>query len=355
MNVSRKNILIGVVVALCFAMSLISLVFTITGFGNSDVTNNVMNNPLIVTAQDTQEISLCMSGATVASDGSTTQDITASVNSDATLKKVNWSIAFKNSTSEWATGKNVSDYVTIARTGDLSATITCLQAFGEQIIITATAADNGGAKATATVDYVKRINNIYFSVNENTSYEDCVFISNTIYGNNDINDVSELMVDFGIGTITPEMRFIDEDSYFSLYISDQGEFASGYERIVESYNGFGLLNYEKYDNTVIVRMPVTAFFDFLADGKLDINDMIPTPTTDDGERQYQDVHEFLSNYFGLLGGCQDTSIDGEIYYDVYVNDGLWQSNYLITVYLSTYYNSTTLANSVTISNPSIIF
>lgn len=54
---------------------------------------------------------------------------------DADDKRVVWAVAFKNPESEWATGKTVTDYVTVTpqSEGSSIATIKCLQPFGEQI------------------------------------------------------------------------------------------------------------------------------------------------------------------------------------------------------------------------------
>lgn len=86
--------------------------------------------------------------------------LTATVTpSNADNKKVDWTIAFANPASEWASGKTVTDYVTVTpeSDGSLTATVQCLQDFGEQIIITVTSRDNSNAKATCTVDFYKRV------------------------------------------------------------------------------------------------------------------------------------------------------------------------------------------------------
>lgn len=84
--------------------------------------------------------------------------ITATVDGDATDKSVTWSIAWKNASSTWASGKNISDYITLtANNAENSVQVDCLKAFGEQAIITCKA--NGAYNeltATATVDFVKR-------------------------------------------------------------------------------------------------------------------------------------------------------------------------------------------------------
>lgn len=78
----------------------------------------------------------------------------------ATDATVDWSVAWKDAGSSWAKSKTVTDYVTITPTtkGGLVANAQCLQAFGEQIIITVRSRDNSDAYATCTVDYVKKIN-----------------------------------------------------------------------------------------------------------------------------------------------------------------------------------------------------
>ena len=74
---------------------------------------------------------------------------------------LDWSIAFKDPASSWASGKSLSDYVTIAPTSDgaLTANVTCKQAFGEQVIITAAIRGNASVKGTGTVDYQQKYNN----------------------------------------------------------------------------------------------------------------------------------------------------------------------------------------------------
>ncbi|MGN0805635.1 MAG: hypothetical protein ACI4MC_01240, partial [Candidatus Coproplasma sp.] len=78
--------------------------------------------------------------------------------SDTTYKQTTFTAAFKNPSSTWATGKKVSDYVTVTATGDTTATLTVLQSFSEQIIVTATCNRNTAIKATTTVDYVGTFN-----------------------------------------------------------------------------------------------------------------------------------------------------------------------------------------------------
>lgn len=74
-------------------------------------------------------------------------------------KAVDWNVSFVNPSSSWASGKTVSDYVTVtpASDGALTATVNCLKAFGEQIKITVISRANEYAKAECTLDYARRI------------------------------------------------------------------------------------------------------------------------------------------------------------------------------------------------------
>lgn len=86
--------------------------------------------------------------------------LTASLTpSDANNQLVDWSVTWKNPSSAWASGKSVTDYVTLttATNGALTANISSLQAFGEQIIITCTSRDNPNATASCTVDYAQKL------------------------------------------------------------------------------------------------------------------------------------------------------------------------------------------------------
>lgn len=106
-------------------------------------------------------------------DGNMSQLFTATITpSNATNKEVDWAIAFKNPDSEWATEKNIDDYVTVTPTSDgaLTATVTCKAAFGEQIELTVTSRSNPEAYAVASVDYAKRLQSASVTVSGNENY-----------------------------------------------------------------------------------------------------------------------------------------------------------------------------------------
>ena len=91
--------------------------------------------------------------------------LTATINPEsASNKAVDWSVEFVNPSSEWATGKSVTDYVTITPTADgaLTANVECKKPVGEQIKVVVTSRANTEAKAECTLDYARRVTDFTF-------------------------------------------------------------------------------------------------------------------------------------------------------------------------------------------------
>lgn len=104
----------------------------------------------------------------------TAYTLTATITpADAANKKVDWTIAFKNASSTWATGKTVTEYATVTPSADgaLTAVVENVAAFGEQIIVKATSRDNTSAYATCTVEYLQRTTGYSFGLHGNFHYE----------------------------------------------------------------------------------------------------------------------------------------------------------------------------------------
>lgn len=74
---------------------------------------------------------------------------------NAVYKSVDWTVEFLNDQSEWAKGKDVSDYVTITPTsnGATTAVATCKAAFGEKVKLTVVSRNNPQANATSILEY----------------------------------------------------------------------------------------------------------------------------------------------------------------------------------------------------------
>lgn len=96
--------------------------------------------------------------------------LTATVKPDNTAENtgVDWTIKWQNAASAWAEGKAVTDYVTVTPQGSgyadsKTVTLTNLQAFGEQIVVTAISRDNPEITASCTVDYAQSVENFTLS------------------------------------------------------------------------------------------------------------------------------------------------------------------------------------------------
>lgn len=71
-------------------------------------------------------------------------------------KAVKWSdVTFKNPSSAWASGKNVSDYVS-SRTVENSIILSCLKAFGEQMQVVVTSKFDETKSRTIPIDYLDK-------------------------------------------------------------------------------------------------------------------------------------------------------------------------------------------------------
>ena len=111
--------------------------------------------------------------------------------SNATYQSVDIAARWKNAQSEWASGKSVSDYLTINQTSDgsLTATGTVLKAFSEPIEIVATLRGQEEITAKAQVDYVG-------TLAMDLNYSEAVDIS---------SDVEIVVNGIKNGTITPDL------------------------------------------------------------------------------------------------------------------------------------------------------
>lgn len=89
-------------------------------------------------------------------------------------KSVKWDLAFKNASSEWANGKEIADYVTlnIDENDPTIANILLKQAFGEQIIVTCSSINYPDIKASCTIDYEKKIEDVNFYLNNDKEASD---------------------------------------------------------------------------------------------------------------------------------------------------------------------------------------
>lgn len=171
-NISKNKVwqIVGVSV-LCAVLVLGAVLGVVFGMNHSSEDLNVSKDMseqdgLVISQEVSKGITLLSGVATTAADGTTTKTITATVEpAGANVHDpLSWEFAFKDPSSTWATGKNVSDYVTISVSSDtLICTVTCKQAFGEQIVLNVSSKTKN-ASASANVDYVKRVTDFTFTV-----------------------------------------------------------------------------------------------------------------------------------------------------------------------------------------------
>ena len=121
---------------------------------------------LAITPALSKGVRLYAARPTVLENNVITQTLTAFIEpADADNQSVTWSIAWQNPASAFATGKTVTDYVTVEpeSAGSLTATVSCLQDFGEKVLITVTSNDNAEIYATCVCDYLQRVEELVFT------------------------------------------------------------------------------------------------------------------------------------------------------------------------------------------------
>ena len=141
----------------------------------------------------------------------------------ATKTAVDWSVSFANPESEWATGKTVTNYVTITPTeeGSLTATLECIAPFGEQIIVKVVSKENAEISDTCPLEYMRRVESVSLRVGD-----DYVFTPGVNYadfevatGNLGTGGKVTLDVDF---TDVYTIESWDSDSYDATDLSQWG-------------------------------------------------------------------------------------------------------------------------------------
>ena len=177
-----------------------------TTSGNA-VVENIEGNGIQILSAKLPRAAYAVSGVSAQAD--TAYNLTASITpASATDKNCDWTVAWKNANSEWATGKTVTDYVTVTATSDgaLTAVVECKQAFGEQVIVSVVSRDNTQKNAKCTVDYLKRITSATSSISVSSANEIAIGKATNF----------SLNVNYSVGTVsssntyTYNLKFTDE-------------------------------------------------------------------------------------------------------------------------------------------------
>ena len=165
-------VLFAVLLIAALVLSVLTKGFTDWKFGKEQPSVNDLTGNVVVTPQEGNggirlmaEFQPEITGSGDATDyEGETLTITATVSPDNSADNtgLDWSMAFKNPSSAWATGKTLSDYMTLTPSGTDAAgsktvSVKCLKPFGEQVVITATSQDNPAVTASCTADFAQRI------------------------------------------------------------------------------------------------------------------------------------------------------------------------------------------------------
>lgn len=164
----NKNFVIVVSILSVLIIGLVmglSLIF-IYPLANVNTTGNMTDNSLILNETESNGIALAMSPLNTESQSKIAYNITATVNpSDAVNQKLNWDIKWSDTTSSWANGKNVNDYITMTIDESTKvATVSCNQPFGSQVIIKASAQEDADISASCTLDYSQKVSSASLNI-----------------------------------------------------------------------------------------------------------------------------------------------------------------------------------------------
>lgn len=218
-NLSKNKVwqIVGVAVlcAVCVLTAVLGVVFGMNHSSEDlNVSKDMSDNDIVVNATEENGIMLTSGVATTAADGTTSKTLTATVTpTSSSSLSYSWSVAFKNASSAWATGKNVTDYVTVAQdsSNKFKATVTFKKRFSEQIIVTVACIVKPSIKATATVDCYKEVTGFNFNAVNKSDSSNIVTYDGKSSGAKGYFTDSTYNVNYsftyGDGTVMPTVKF----------------------------------------------------------------------------------------------------------------------------------------------------
>ena len=132
-----------------------------------NVENNVQTD-ITITKNESNGLTLCTAPILesdyaaygVSEQAESAVTITATITpSYVTYPELDWSLAFSDTTNEWATDKMVTDYVFVIVNDNNSAmaVVECLQPFGEEIVLTVCVKNQPDIFATCVYYYAPRV------------------------------------------------------------------------------------------------------------------------------------------------------------------------------------------------------
>lgn len=209
--------------------------------------------------------------------------------SNVTYNAVDWAITWKNASSTWAKGKTVTDYVTLVPTSDGSttATLSCVQAFGEQVVISATMREHPEVSTTATVDYVKRVTDITATISASELALDTTY-------------TYTVTPTYGVGTLTGD--FVLSDYAFNLTTG----FADLIKTKMTARNSELISFYDQYTIRLVNVITVAESaktFTFNGDTAWDI---FAVDTSGETKVPASKINAFNNDFFAAVGEYTDT-------------------------------------------------
>ncbi len=202
-----------------FAVGALScLCFVTSGFQNWGAVNKQVQkveqacDSFLASVTSGDGITLSMARASadegIATVAESSYVLTATVTTSGTVADsgVTWSIAWKNPSSTWASGKNVADYVTISPSG-LTCSASNKAAFGEPIVVTATAKQNAAKKASCEFNYVSRVTGV-------DEYTDYYTWDGDEFITTNADNVFNATLMWGTGTVMPTVTVSNGDLWF---------------------------------------------------------------------------------------------------------------------------------------------
>ncbi len=118
--------------------------------------------PLRLTSRVLEPEAYAENGVEVGAESAVTVTATVDPDNSATNSVIVWELTWKDAASAWASGKAVSDYVTATSNedsilGSKTVALSCLQSFGEPIILTAKCKYEESITASLQIDYAPRL------------------------------------------------------------------------------------------------------------------------------------------------------------------------------------------------------
>ena len=171
--------------------------------GQTDEQAGIQSNNIALMSVAIPRARFAAYGISPASETAKTVTATVSPDNEASNTKIKWELAWKDPDSEWATGKEVTDYITLQTNADdlmesKVCTVSCSQAFGEKIELKAIAVDDEEKFATCNIDYVQQVKSVKVAIGD---------VSVNLAGQTDVT-IAIRREDGGMGgavTITPTL------------------------------------------------------------------------------------------------------------------------------------------------------